>query len=110
MRTPHTPSRHHPRTRVNQYSRASVMESKCRGVLGPRLRGGRRAKELCLSIPRHEAWAEDRFEVFGAVAVGVGEVFVGDAAQLPAQFAGGADGVEPGALAHDGLNGVDVMR
>ena len=48
--------------------------------------------------------------MFGAVAVGVGEVFVGDAAQLPAQFVRRAHGVELGALAHDGLNGVDVMR
>src|ERR1700753_323325 len=38
------------------------------------------------------------------------EVFVGDTAQLLAQFAGHADGVEFGAPAHDGLNGVDVMR
>ena len=48
--------------------------------------------------------------MFGAIAVGVREIFVGDAAQLPAQFAGGADGVELGAFAHDGLNGIDVMR
>ena len=38
------------------------------------------------------------------------EVFVGDAAQLPAQLAGHADGVELGALAHDRLDGIDVMR
>src|SRR6202021_3098118 len=42
--------------------------------------------------------------------IGIREVFVGDTAQLPAQFAGHADGVELGAPAHDGLNGVDVMR
>ncbi len=48
--------------------------------------------------------------MLGTVAIGVGEVFVGDAAQLPAQFAGHADGVELGALAHDRLNGVDMMR
>ena len=59
---------------------------------------------------RHDARRQDRFEMFGAVAIGVGEIFVGDAAQLPAQFAGDADGVELGALAHDGLDGVDVMR
>src|ERR1700723_2678020 len=48
--------------------------------------------------------------MFGAVAIGVSEVFVGDGAQLPAQFAGGADRVRLGAFAHDGLNGIDVMR
>ena len=47
--------------------------------------------------------------MFGTVAIGVSEVFVGDAAQLPAQFAGRADGIQLGALADDGLNGVDVM-
>src|SRR5258708_24360931 len=47
--------------------------------------------------------------MFGTVAIGVGEVGVGDAAQLPAQFARHADGVEAGALAHDRLDGVDVM-
>src|SRR6266478_1726636 len=36
---PHT-QRHHPRKRVNQYSRASVMEPMARGVLGPRVREG----------------------------------------------------------------------
>src|SRR6204780_5606533 len=40
----------------------------------------------------------------------MGEVFIGDGAQLPAQFAGRADLVRPGAFAHDGLNGIDVMR
>ena len=34
----------------------------------------------------------------------------GDAAQPPAQFGSHADGVELGALAHDRLNGVDMMR
>ncbi len=48
--------------------------------------------------------------MFGAVAIGVSEVFVGDGAQLPAQFARRADGVGLGAFAHDRLNGVDVMR
>ena len=48
--------------------------------------------------------------MLGPVAIGVSEVFVGDAAQLPAQFAGHADGVELGVLAHDRLNGIDVMR
>jgi len=47
--------------------------------------------------------------VLGAVAVDVGEVFVGDAAQLPAQLARHADVVELGALAHDRLDGVDMM-
>ena len=37
-------------------------------------------------------------------------IFVGDAAQLPAQFAGRHGGVELGALAHDRLDGVDMMR
>ena len=48
--------------------------------------------------------------MLGPVAIDVSEIFVGDAAQLPAQFARHADGVELGALVHDGLNGVDVMR
>src|ERR1700721_1353451 len=45
----------------------------------------RTTSELSL-LPRHDARGEDGFEMFGAVAVGVLEVFVGDAAQLPAQF------------------------
>jgi hypothetical protein len=61
------------------------------------------------SIRGHDARGEDGFEVLGTVAIGVGEEFVGEAAQLPAQFARGADGVELGALAHDRLDGVDVM-
>src|SRR6266404_4526769 len=68
------------------------------------------ARIFCASLPRHDARCEDRFEVLGTVAIDVQEVFVGDAAQLSAQFAGHAGGVEPGALAHDGLNGVDMMR
>src|SRR5882672_6807300 len=60
-------------------------------------------------LRRHDARGEDGFEVFGTVAIGVSEVFVGDAAQLPAQFAGRADGIQLGALADDGLNGVDVV-
>ena len=43
------------------------------------------------------------------VAIGVSEIFVGEAAQLPAQFAGRAGAVEPGALAHDRLDGIDMM-
>ena len=68
------------------------------------------ARMLAQSIPRHDARREDRFEMLGPVAIGVSEIFVGDAAQLPAQFAGHARGVGLGAFAHDGLNGVDVMR
>src|SRR5664279_250532 len=48
--------------------------------------------------------------MLGTVAIGASEVFVRDAAQLPAQFVGHADGIELGALAHDRLNGVDMMR
>ena len=36
------------------------------------------------SIPRRDAWRQNGFEVFGAVAVGVHQEFVGDAAQLAA--------------------------
>src|SRR6266404_570817 len=68
-----------------------------------------RLRFLCL-LPGHDARCEDRFDVVWTVAVGVQEIFVGDAAQLAAQFAGHAGGVELGALAHDGLNGVDMMR
>ena len=62
-----------------------------------------------LSIRRHDAGRENGFEMFGALAIGVHQIFVGDAAQLPAQLAGRADGIELGALAHDGLNGIDMM-
>src|ERR1035437_7131688 len=48
--------------------------------------------------------------MLGTVTIGASEVFVRDAAQLPAQFVGHADGVERGAFAHDRLNGVDMMR
>jgi len=48
--------------------------------------------------------------VLGPVAIGVSEVFVGDAAQLPAQLARHGHGVELGVLVHDRLNGIDVMR
>src|ERR1700731_5230891 len=52
------------------------------------------------SLPRRDGWGEDGFEMLGAVAVGVSEKFVGDAAQPSAQFGGHADGVELGTLAH----------
>src|ERR1700761_7224079 len=41
------------------------------------------------SIRRHDARREDGFEMLGPVAVDVHEIFVGDAAQFAAQFAGG---------------------
>ena len=88
------------------------LQPSCRSRVERRIpRPASRTRMTCgASIRRHDARGEDGFEVLGAVAVGVGEVLVGDAAQLPAQFAGHADGVELGALAHDRLNGVDVMR
>ena len=49
------------------------------------------ARSYDLLIRRNDARRQDGFEMFGAVAVDVGEIFVGDAAQLPAQFVGGAD-------------------
>src|SRR5882757_1407117 len=39
IRAHHAPNRHRPRRRAIQYSEASVMESKGRGVLDTRLRG-----------------------------------------------------------------------
>jgi hypothetical protein len=39
MRARHTLSRHHPRKRMIQYSEASVIEAKVRGVLDTRFRG-----------------------------------------------------------------------
>src|SRR5260370_42641658 len=62
------------------------------------------------SLPRGDARSEDRFEVLGTVAIGVSKIFIRDAAQLSTQFAGHADGVELGSLAHDRLNGVDMRR
>ena len=47
--------------------------------------------------------------MFGTVAVDLEQELVGDAAQLPAQFARRDGGVELGALAHDRLDGVDVV-
>ena len=47
--------------------------------------------------------------MLGTVAVGVHQIFVGDAAQLPAQFARHRGGIEPGALAHDRLDRVDMV-
>src|SRR3982074_2159932 len=44
-----------------------------------------------------------------AVAIDVQKIFVGNAAQLSAQLAGRADGVELGPVPHDRLNGVDMM-
>jgi integrase len=38
--TRHTLRRHHPRRRAIQYSEVSVIESKSRGVLDPRMRRG----------------------------------------------------------------------
>ncbi|MGY4596384.1 hypothetical protein ACVWXL_004130 [Bradyrhizobium sp. GM22.5] len=48
--------------------------------------------------------------MLGAIAVGVGEIVVGDLAQAPAEFGGDADAVELGVLVHDGKDGVDVVR
>ena len=48
--------------------------------------------------------------MFGPITVGVGEVLVGDAPQLLAQFVRNADGIELGIVVHDRLDGVDVMR
>src|SRR5258708_6397734 len=62
------------------------------------------------SLRRNDARREDGFEMLGAVAIGVGEEYVRDAAELLAQRARGYGGVELGALAHDRLNGVDVVR
>src|SRR5258705_8939681 len=62
------------------------------------------------SLPRRDARCEDRFEVLRTVAVSVNKIFIRDAAQLSTEFAGHAHGVELGALAHDRLNGVDMMR
>ena len=62
------------------------------------------------SLPRCDAGRQDRFEVLGTVTIGVRQVSVRDAAQPSAQFAGHADGVELGALAHDGLDRIDMMR
>src|SRR5882757_6526045 len=61
------------------------------------------------SLARHDARRKNRLEVLGAVAVDGGEVFVGDAAQLVAQGRGHAGVVDPRVLAHDRLDGVDVM-
>ena len=47
--------------------------------------------------------------MLGPVAIGVGQEFIGDAAELLAQHAGDDRGVELGAVAHDRLHGVDVM-
>jgi hypothetical protein len=48
--------------------------------------------------------------MLGAVAVDVDQVFVGDPAQLSAEFAGDFRGVELGMIAHDRVDGVDMMR
>ena len=47
--------------------------------------------------------------MLGAVAIDAGEEFIRDTAELPAQRIRHHGGVELGALAHDRLNGVDVM-
>src|SRR3981189_932861 len=62
------------------------------------------------SLPRGDARCEDRLEGLGTVAIGVSKIFIRDAAQLSTEFARHAHGVELGALAHDRLNSVDMMR
>src|ERR1700761_1782564 len=57
----------------------------------------------------HDARREDRLEMFGAIAIDVHQVFVGDAAQLAAQLAGDRSAVEPGVIAYDRLDRVDVV-
>src|SRR5216683_2625223 len=74
----------------------AVKKLLCHG--GPSTYGSRLALRLAgttaRSIPRRDAGREDRFEMLGTVAIGVREIFVRHPAQLPAQFAGHADGVE----------------
>src|ERR1700738_1592127 len=62
------------------------------------------------SLRRNDARREHGFEMLGAVAIGVGEEYVRDAAELLAQCARGHGSVELGALPPDRLNGVDVVR
>src|ERR1700742_345153 len=47
--------------------------------------------------------------MFGAIVGDLDQIFVGDAAQLPAQRLRSADGIELGMLVDDRLDGVDVM-
>jgi hypothetical protein len=47
--------------------------------------------------------------MLGAIAIDAGEEFIRDTAELPAQRIRHHGGVELGALAHDRLNGVDMM-
>src|SRR4029077_19574918 len=48
--------------------------------------------------------------MFGPVTIDACEILVSDAAQAPAELACHADRVELGALSHDGLDGVDMVR
>jgi hypothetical protein len=48
--------------------------------------------------------------VLGTVAIDAHQIFVRDLAQAPAQFASHCRGIELGMVAHDRLNGIDVMQ
>ena len=48
--------------------------------------------------------------MLGPVPVDVNKIFVGDAAEPPAQLAGDRERIEPGVIAHDGLDCIDVVR
>ena len=60
-------------------------------------------------LRRNDARRQDCFEMLGTVAVDLEQEFIGYAAKLPAQLARHHGGIELGALAHDRLDGVDVM-
>ncbi len=47
--------------------------------------------------------------MLGPVAVDVNQIFIGDAAQLPAQFGGDGGGIELGVIVHDRQDRLDVI-
>src|SRR3954454_15007844 len=95
---------------VARQSRASssVPLHSRRGVWVPAF-AGTTAERYRGLFRRDDARREDRFEMFGAVAVDLDQEFVRDSAELLAQLARHRGGVELGAFAHDRLNGADVV-